>query len=144
MNTKSRGRKPNTTPLNERVCIRGHVGQYRERGGVIVCHECSKIAVSRFRDRGGVPHSPVALEERVCKQGHVGKYVKNDRGHTRCTECSKLAYKAHRDRVRDTSREEQALAKLFKRRKHLIAELAELSVRITFEESIIKQRRERV
>jgi hypothetical protein len=46
--------------------------------------------------------------------------------------------------VRDTTREEQALAKLFKRREHLIAELAELSVRITFEESIIKQRRERV
>jgi len=138
-------RKSNTTPLNERVCIRGHVGQYRKRGATtIACYECSKIAIAKFKERGGSTYRPVPLEERVCNQGHVGQYQLSPTGKARCTECSKIAYKAHRDRVRDTTREEQALARLLKRREYLISELAELTLRITFEESIIKQRQERM
>jgi hypothetical protein len=129
-------------PLSERVCIRGHVGQYRQRGNSKACHECSKIAVSRFRERAGVPHSPVPLEERVCSHGHVGKYVIGQRGHARCAECSKIASKAHNDRVRDTTSEELTIARLTKRREKLTAELAELMLRIAFEESIIQQRQE--
>lgn len=143
MKTETRGRKLNTTPLNERVCIRGHVGQYRKRGSVEACHECSKIAVARFRERAGVPHSPVPLEERVCKQGHVGQYRTNSNGHTRCVECSKLATKAFQERLRDTTREELNVARLVKRRDRLTVELAEVTLRIALEESIIKQRRER-
>lgn len=132
-----------TTPLEERVCFRGHVGQYRMRSNAAVCHECSKIAVARFRERGGVPLPVVPLEERVCKQGHVGKYKTTPRGHTRCTECASLAVKAFNARLRDTTREELNLTRLTKRRNKLTAELAEVVLRIAFEESIIKQRQER-
>jgi hypothetical protein len=144
MNTKSRGPKPNTTPLNERVCKRGHVGQYRHRGGQKpACYECSKIASAKFATRVGPAHKRVPLEERICGNGHVGKYRMTS-GRARCSECSRIAYEAWQARARDTTREEQALARLLKRREYLIAELAELTIRITFEESIIKQRQERV
>jgi len=142
MTIETRGRKPNTTPINERVCLRGHVGQYRKRGDTIACHECSKIAVARFKARGGTTYRPMPLEHRVCRHGHVGKYVLSPRGYARCTECSKLATKAYLERSRDTTREELALAKLLKRREYLTRELAELALRIALEETLIQQRRD--
>ena len=139
-----RTKNPNPTPISERVCTRGHIGQYRKRGTAIACHECSKIAVSKFRERGGVPHSPVPLEERVCKHGHVGQYKVNKDGHKHCVVCTKLAYKAFYKRQQDsTSRVEWHVSKLMKRREELVAQLAEVVARIAFEESIIKQRQER-
>jgi hypothetical protein len=142
MSTKPRGPKPNTTPLNERVCKRGHVGQYRHRGAQQpACFECSKIASAKFATRVGPDYKNVPLEERICSSGHAGQY-RMVSGRARCSECSRVAYKTWQ--AKDTARQEHALAKLTKRREQLITELAELTVRMAFEESVIKQRRERV
>ena len=144
MNTKSRGPKPNTTPLNERVCKRGHVGQYRHRGGQKpACYECSKIASAKFIARVGPAHKLAPLEERICSNGHVGKYRMTS-GRARCSECSRLAYEAWQARARDTTQQERALAKLLKRREYLTSELAELALRIALEETLIQQRRDGV
>ena len=141
---ETRGRKPNTTPLEDRVCKRGHVGQYRKRGAkTVACYECSKIAIANFRERG-VAQPRVPLEDRVCKRGHVGKYKMYSTGYSGCTECAKIATKEYNDRTSGKHREERTLAKLTARREQLITELAELTLRITLEESIIKQRQERV
>jgi bacterioferritin-associated ferredoxin len=143
METKPRGRKPNITPLEERVCTRGHVGQYRQRGGAIVCHECSKIAVAQFRERGGATYRPMPLKERVCRHGHVGQYVSNKHGSgARCVECLRVATRVLQERARDTTREQLNLANLLKRRDYLTRELVELALRIALEESIIKRRQE--
>ena len=131
-----RTKNPNPTPISERVCHRGHVGQYRKRGTAIACHECSKIAVSKFRERGGVPHSPVPLEERVCKHGHVGQYKVNKDGHKHCVVCTKLAQRDFWNKKQDSTRVERNLSKLTKRREELVAQLAELTLRIALEESI--------
>lgn len=132
-----------TIPLDQRVCARGHVGQYRKRGDAIACHECSKIAVARFRERAGVPHSPVPLKERVCNRGHVGQYQTSPSGYTRCMECARALAREYLAQARDSTREQVVLAKLTKRREELTTELAELTLRIALEESIIKQRQER-
>jgi hypothetical protein len=84
---------PNPTPLTERVCKRGHIGQYRKRGvRTLACYACQRLANARYKEREGIPYSPavVALEERVCKRGHAGQYRK--RGNViACHECSKIA-----------------------------------------------------
>lgn len=139
-----RGPKLNTTPLNERVCKRGHVGQYRLRAdSSVACYECSKIALVKFKERGGASYPVGPLEERVCSRGHVGQYQLNSKGHARCTECQRIAMRAYQDRERGRSREVLNLARLTKRREYLTSELAELMLRIALEESIIKQREER-
>lgn len=136
-------RTKSKVPLDQRVCKRGHVGHYRKRGtATVACYACSKIAIANFRERGvaqpRVPHS-----ERVCKRGHVGLYKRYDTGYSSCTECAKIATKEYHARNRSGLRQDQTLVRLTARRDQLTAELAEVVLRIAFEESIIKQRQER-
>jgi hypothetical protein len=79
----------------------------------------------------------VPLEERVCKHGHVGQYKVNKDGHKHCVVCTKLAYKAFYSRQQNSIiRVEHNLSKLMERREELVAQLAELTLRIALEESI--------
>jgi hypothetical protein len=96
-NQMARTVNPNPTPLTERVCKRGHIGQYRKRGvRTLACHPCQKLANARFKERGGTFSPELSLQkkpltERVCKRGHIGQYRLRGKNSIVCHECSKIA-----------------------------------------------------
>ena len=95
---------PNPTPLTERVCKRGHIGQYRKRGvRTLACYPCQILAKARFTERGGTYSRELSLQkkplaERVCKRGHAGQYRLRGKSSIVCHECSKIAVARHRAR----------------------------------------------
>lgn len=99
-------RKPNLnpTPLTERVCKRGHIGQYRKRGvRTLACYPCSKLANARFKERGGTYSPALSLQkkplaQRTCQRGHIGQYRLRGKNSIVCHDCSKLANARFRER----------------------------------------------
>lgn len=100
-------RTKNTTPLDQRVCKRGHVGKYIARANSNpACTECEWLKRKAIQDavRALTPSKrEIPLNERVCKRGHVGKYVERANSVPACTDCLKIAvakYKVKADAVR--------------------------------------------
>jgi hypothetical protein len=87
-----------TVPLDQRVCKRGHVGQYRKRANATVCYECQKLAQAKFQASGKTSSKRLPLEERVCKYGHAGSYARSSQGTPFCRECGKDAIAKYHSR----------------------------------------------
>jgi len=117
-----------TTPLDQRVCKRGHVGQYRKRGArTLACYECQKLAIAKFKVSGKIGRTRLPLEKRVCKQGHVGQYSRAKDGSAFCKPCGVEA------RIRFLSRNDVDVLKY--ERQLLLVELARVEALITKHES---------
>lgn len=99
-------RTKDTTPLDQRVCKRGHVGKYVERSTAIACTECElekRRAIQQAVRAITPPKQAIPLNERVCRRGHVGKYVERANSSPACGECMKIAvakYKVKADAVK--------------------------------------------
>jgi hypothetical protein len=95
-------KKNSEVPLNERVCKRGHVGQYVARPEMSsYCNECElqRRSVIQQAVRELTPPKPkVPLEERVCKRGHVGQYRNRTGSTPACFECLKIAFAQYKER----------------------------------------------
>lgn len=74
----------------DRICPRGHVGQYRYEGrdGHLHCAECSRIRARESQRR----------KRRVCPRGHKGQYKapKGKPGKAYCKECKRERTRAYR------------------------------------------------
>lgn len=91
--------------IADRVCSRGHVGQYRSHGaGRIRCHAC-KLEDQREKT-GGKQKKPLDYLPGTCPKGHVDKYRKRNKpkpsggGLLYCAECNRISRQKSRERER--------------------------------------------
>jgi hypothetical protein len=87
---KTRGRKSDTTPLEERVCRRGHIGRWvvRKNDQAPACKDCLTLASVKFRAVRGMktsssykPQVEVAISDLVSKQAQIEEQLKQQTRH---------------------------------------------------------------